>query len=102
MAETNEQADDTQVASVNAREQINSQTKKNKIATSSLKASRVEMERFSGSYSGDASTVEFANKRSSKQQCCLVNHVEFLQTLGNYTFATHSNQVKFYKKLSEC
>ena len=95
---TSELADATQVASVNALEQINTQTIEKIIATCNL-ANSSEMGSFSESDSGDPSKIEFANKPPPKTPICYsVNQVEILQTLGNYTFAAHFETDEFLQK----
>ena len=58
------------------------------------------MESFSDSDPGDACTIEFANKPTPKKPICYsVNQVEYLQTLGNYTFAAHIESYEFLQKI---
>ena len=58
------------------------------------------MESFTDSDSGDASTLEFANKPPLKIPICYsVNQAEILQTLGNYTIAAHFESDEFLQKL---
>ena len=101
MAETNKLGDATQTASVNALEKTtNDITIKNIIATSKITASNSEMESFSESDTGDASTIEFANKPPSITPICYsVNQGKILQTLGSYTFAAHLGSDEFLQKI---
>ena len=64
-----------------------------------MKTSNNGMENFSESDSCDANTVAFANKLLLKTPIYyLVNQVEILQTLGNYTVAAYLESDELFLK----